>query len=115
MLQFEASLSFALDGEPCLAIEAQADRWVVTFVSATAFRRTLQRIRETAVPGDTAMPEPVRKILLSQRVVVRVGGEEVAEIVPGEPTSLAARLAGVRVPGLRLRGSGLLRLLVSGG
>jgi len=60
------------------------------------------------------MPAPVREMLLSQRVVVRVGGEKVAEIVPGEPTSLAARLAGVRVPGLRLHGSSLLRLLLSG-
>ena len=114
MLRIEASLTVELDGQPCLEVRTEPDRLVLSFVSAPAFRRALRVFRQTPALPKVSLPARLRDALESQRVLLRVGQEEVAEIVPGEPTSLAARLAGLRIPGLRLRGGSLVRLLLGG-
>jgi hypothetical protein len=116
MIELEANLSVDLGGEPCLTARTVAGRLVVSFVSPAAFRRAVKAARQAAVPSGSPslLPPVIRDALLSQRLGLRVGEEEVAEIVPGEPTSLAARLAGLDIPGLRVRGMRLARLLLGG-
>ena len=116
MLQIEASLSVELDGQPCVEVRTDAERWTVSFSSPAAFRRALRCLRN--VPAGMAgvtVRESIRDALHPRAVSLRVGEEVIGEIVPGEPTSLLARMAGLRIPGLRLRSGRLVRALLAGG
>lgn len=112
MIEWEASLSVDLDGQRCLTVQTEARGVVVRFESADAFRRAIRTLRRASVPSGRALPPALQRVLTSQRAVLCVGEEEVAEILPGEPPSLAVRLLGLDIPGLRLRGGRLARLLL---
>jgi hypothetical protein len=91
------------------------DRWIVTFSSPAAFRRALKCLL-TAPAGVVGLtvPQSLLATLHPRAVCVRVGEDVIGEIVPGEPTSLLARMAGLRIPRLRLRSGRLVRALLAG-
>jgi hypothetical protein len=116
MLQIEASLSVELDGQPCAEIRTEAEQWIVVFESPAALRRALKSLASLpAALEGIAVPERLRESLHPRAVTLRVGEEVIGEIIPGEPASLLARMAGLRIPGLRLRSGRLVRALLAGG
>ena len=116
MFEIEANLSVELDGQPCVEVRTDEDRWIVTFSSPAALRRAWKCLRN--VPAGVAgvtVPESIRDALHPRAVSLQVGEQVIGEIVPGEPTSLLARMAGLHIPGLRLRGGRLVRALLADG
>ena len=94
---------------------AEITWWMVSFHSPAAFRRALKGLRQPpAGMAGATVSQTVLDGLHPRAVLLRVGDEVIGEIVPGEPTSLHARMAGLRIPGLRLRSGRVVRALLAG-
>lgn len=114
MLHVEANLAVELGGEPCMTLKTEEGRCVIQFANAASFRRAAAAIRHTPVPM------PLRRLLAAPGqswlppAVIKVGGDVIGEIVPGEAPSALARLAGLPLPGLNLRPGSIVKALLAG-
>lgn len=87
---------------------------MISFSSPGAFRRALKHLRHlTAGISGLTLTEFIHDAVHPSTVWLRVGQEVIGEVVPGQPTSRLARIAGLHIPGLRLRIGGLMRALLS--
>lgn len=88
---------------------------MVTFSSREAFRQALHAIRQPVTRRLTKVPVKMLNSFQANGIFIKVGGDLLGEVIPGASCSLVARLAGVPLPGLRLRFIPLIRCLFQRG
>jgi hypothetical protein len=113
VLEAEATLSASLGGQPCLRIGTADETWIVRFESTEAFRRALPTLRSHALRQLFQSLPFARCSVRPSRARILVGDETIAEIIPGKATSKLAQLARLQIPGLQLKSSRILRLLLA--